>query len=217
MPASSLRALRTPAKGVLVVFCEDGLKFGPATRKALAPAGDLVRRAAEADRFTGKSGTALEIVAPAGLTVARLMVVGRRQGPQAQAPGFRQARRRRHGQGSRRRPRTRSSRNCPAGALKPEQAADFALGTQLRAYAFDRYKTKREADETGKPQSPSRSPTPRRRERRGRARRRSPTASSWRATWSTSRPTCCIRRSSPAARRALKKLGVEVEMLDARR
>ena len=66
----------TPAKGVLVLFCEEGLKFGPATRKALAPTGDLVKRAAAADRFTGKSGSALDIVAPAGLPVARLAILG---------------------------------------------------------------------------------------------------------------------------------------------
>ena len=66
----------TPAKGVLIVFCEDGVKFGPATRKALAPTGDLVQRAAAADRFTGKSGSALDIVAPAGLSVARLTILG---------------------------------------------------------------------------------------------------------------------------------------------
>jgi len=33
------------------------------------------------------------------------------------------------------------------GALKPDQAAEIALGTQLRAYAFDRYKTKRREGE----------------------------------------------------------------------
>ena len=38
----------TPAKGVLVLFCEEGLKFGPAARQALAPTGDLVKRAAAA-------------------------------------------------------------------------------------------------------------------------------------------------------------------------
>ena len=33
------------------------------------------------------------------------------------------------------------------GALKPDQAADLALGVRLRAYAFDRYKTKRKEGE----------------------------------------------------------------------
>src|SRR5688572_3249426 len=68
--------LSAPPKGVLVVFCDDGLKFGQATRKALGPAGELVERAAAADRFTGKSGTALDLVAPAGLDLPRVIVIG---------------------------------------------------------------------------------------------------------------------------------------------
>src|SRR5215475_14115223 len=65
-----------PAKGVLIVFCEEGLKFGSAARQAIAPAGDLVTRAATAERFKGKNGSALDIVAPAGLDVDRLVIVG---------------------------------------------------------------------------------------------------------------------------------------------
>src|SRR5438067_13245039 len=68
--------LTTAVKGVLVVFCEEGLKWGPATRKALAPTGDLVARAAAAERFKGKNGSVLNIVAPAGLPGSRLIMVG---------------------------------------------------------------------------------------------------------------------------------------------
>src|SRR6202167_5609746 len=63
-------------RGVLVVFCGENLKFGPATQRALAPVGDLVRRAAATERFTGKNGATLDIVAPAGLKLPRLIVVG---------------------------------------------------------------------------------------------------------------------------------------------
>ena len=66
---------KTP-KGVLVLFCEEGLKFGPAARKALAGTGDLVQRTATADYFTGKSGSALEIMAPTGPAVTRLLILG---------------------------------------------------------------------------------------------------------------------------------------------
>ncbi len=66
----------TPAKGVLIVFCEEGLKFGSATRKVLHPTGDLVTRAAAAERFKGKNASTLDLVAPAGLDVWRLVVVG---------------------------------------------------------------------------------------------------------------------------------------------
>src|SRR5262245_56682813 len=65
-----------PSGGVLVVFCEDGLKFGSATRKALEGVGDLVERAASAERFKGKNGSTLDIVAPAGLELPRLVVIG---------------------------------------------------------------------------------------------------------------------------------------------
>src|SRR2546421_11598445 len=65
-----------PPKGVLVVFCDEGLKFGSATRQVLAETGDLVARAAAAERFKGKIASALDIVAPAGLKASRLVVIG---------------------------------------------------------------------------------------------------------------------------------------------
>lgn len=53
-------AFAAPTAGVLILFCEEGLKLGPASRKALEPTGDQMKRAAAADRFTGKNGSALE-------------------------------------------------------------------------------------------------------------------------------------------------------------
>src|SRR6204780_3719984 len=63
-------------RGVLVVFCGENLKFGTATQRALAPVGDLVRQGAGADRFTGKIGPVLDILAPARLKLPRLVVLG---------------------------------------------------------------------------------------------------------------------------------------------
>src|ERR1700730_6525919 len=40
----------TSPKEVLVLFCEEGVKLGSAARKAIEPTGDLVTRAAAADR-----------------------------------------------------------------------------------------------------------------------------------------------------------------------
>ena len=45
-------------------------------KKILAPISDHLRRAAAADRFTGKSGSTLDIIAPAGLNAPRLVVIG---------------------------------------------------------------------------------------------------------------------------------------------
>jgi leucyl aminopeptidase len=135
-----------PAKGVLVVFCESGLKLGPAARTALAAAGDLLTRAAAADRFKGNAGSALDVVAPAGLKVARLIVVGTGK-PEGKAEDIVRL----GGQVIGRLPASATDVTVLAewadGSLKPEQAADLALGMALRAYAFKRYKTKQKEDE----------------------------------------------------------------------
>src|ERR1700744_1768762 len=61
---------------VLVVLCDDGLAFGPATLKTLGAASDLIKQAAETNQFKGKNGSTLDILAPQGLKAKRLIVVG---------------------------------------------------------------------------------------------------------------------------------------------
>src|ERR1700744_2223404 len=63
-------------RGVLIMFCDENLQLGAARLRALAPIGDLFRRAAAADHFTGKMGSSLDIVAPTGLNFPRLGVIG---------------------------------------------------------------------------------------------------------------------------------------------
>ena len=63
-------------RAVLVVFCDEALKFGAATGKALGAAADTVKRAAAANQFKGKSGSTLDIPAPEGIKAERLIVVG---------------------------------------------------------------------------------------------------------------------------------------------
>jgi leucyl aminopeptidase len=137
----------TPARGVLIVFCEEGVKLGPASRKILAPSGDLVQRAAAVDRFTGKNGSALDIVAPASLPVSRLIVMGIGKAAKFKPQDFVKL-------GGAAIGRVPSSAEVAtivaetaAGALKPDQAAELAHGATLRAYRFDRYKTKRKEGE----------------------------------------------------------------------
>ncbi|MBV9557233.1 MAG: leucyl aminopeptidase [Pseudolabrys sp.] len=133
----------TPGKGVLAVFCDDGLKFGAATAKALAPAGDLVTRAAKAERFTGKLGTALELAMPAGLGVTRLIVVGVGKISALTEKDFLKL----GGIAFGRLPSAASEAaifaDLPGTAMKAEQAADLMFGARLRSYKFERYKTKK--------------------------------------------------------------------------
>jgi leucyl aminopeptidase len=135
------------ARGILVVFCDDSLKFGAATRKALGPAAGLVGRVAAENRFKGKSGSALDILAPQGLNkdlkASRLIVVGAGKLSAVKEHdllkwGGAIAGRLRAGSEA-----VTILAELPDGAMKPAQAAALASGLRLRAYKFDRYKTKK--------------------------------------------------------------------------
>jgi leucyl aminopeptidase len=140
-------AFSAPVAGVLVVFCEEGLKFGSATRKVLAPTGDLVERAAAGEGFKGKKAATLDIVAPAGLEASRLVVVGVGKARDLKSSDFVKL----GGVALGKVPSAASEATIvaelPGGAPKPNAAADLALGARLRGYTFDRYKTKRKDDE----------------------------------------------------------------------
>jgi leucyl aminopeptidase len=136
-----------PAKGVLVLFCEEGLKFGSVAQRVIEPAEELIKRAATADRFKGKNGSALDLVAPSGLDVQRLVVVGVGKARDLKPQDFVKL----GGAAMGKVPPAASDATLIAdlsgGAFRPERAADLALGVQLRAYAFERYKTKRKEEE----------------------------------------------------------------------
>jgi leucyl aminopeptidase len=131
------------SRGILVVFCDDALKFGPATAKALESAVGMIKRAAAASQFKGKSGSVLDFLAPEGLKVSRLIVIGTGKSSDLKDYDFRKlggaaAGKLRHGG----EPVTFIA-ELPNGAMKPEQAAAVASGVRLRAYKFDRYKTRK--------------------------------------------------------------------------
>ena len=188
-------------------FAATASNSGRRRRKALGPAIDLVTRAAKAERFTGKSGAALEL--------------SRAARAQGRAPGGdrRRQSRRPRAQGHSSSSAAAAMGKLPAGARRRHHLCRTAgrrherasrrpiwrKALRLRAYAFDRYKTKRKDDDEHKPAKRSVDDRGRRcrgraqglRRARGGRRRRA----DWRATWSTSRPTSSIRRNSPAARR----------------
>ena len=60
----------------LIAFVGAGLGLGEATRQALGEAAASIPRAAEAAGFKGKIGSALDILAPAGLAASRLLLLG---------------------------------------------------------------------------------------------------------------------------------------------
>jgi leucyl aminopeptidase len=129
------------------MFCDDGLSFGPNARQVLARSGDLLARAAKTEQFKGKNGSTLDILAPNGLDVARLLIVGIGK-PHDLKPGdFVRLGGIAMGKVPPSASRVTLIADLPGHEFKPEEVADLALGVRLRAYSFDRYKTKQKEGE----------------------------------------------------------------------
>lgn len=140
--------LASAARGILIVFCDDALKVGPATAKALGGAAELVKRAAAAASFKGKTGTALDILAPEGLKAARLIVIGTGKESALKGNDFKFG-----GMAASKLKAGAAAMTIMAelttGAMTSEQAVAIATGLRLRAYKFDRYKTRKKDGEEG--------------------------------------------------------------------
>jgi leucyl aminopeptidase len=134
-------------KGVLIVFCDDGLKFGAATARLLEPAGDLVSRAARAERFTGKSGSSLDLIMPRGLDLTRLVVIGLGKRAELKVQDFPKLGGSCFGKVPSSATAATIVAELPDRAMSADEVADLALGATLRGYAFDRYKTRKGDDD----------------------------------------------------------------------
>ena len=128
-------------RGVLVVFCDDALKFGPATTKALGATANAVKRAATMNRFKAKSGSTLDILAPEGLKAGRLIVVSAGKLASLKDSEFIKFGGKIAAKISAGTEAVTILAELPSGAMKGSQAASIASGVRLRAYRFNRYKT----------------------------------------------------------------------------
>jgi len=138
---------RAPSQGILVVFCDDSLNIGAATRKILGKVADSLSKAAAAEHFTGKSGAVLDIVLPADLNVSRLTVIGTGKTNGLKSKDFLKL----GGAAAGKLPRLGGDAmvvaDLPDGPMGADAVADLAAGAKLRAYKFERYKTRRKDDE----------------------------------------------------------------------
>lgn len=140
-----------PSKGALIAFCNFELKFGPSTRKLLAPAADQIRRAAAAEHFTGKASSALAISAPEGLKVGKLIIVGTGKADDPKSQDAVKLGGAVMGRVPGRESDVTILAETADGVMEPSAAADLGLGVMLRAYDFTRYKTKtKEGEERAK-------------------------------------------------------------------
>src|SRR5207244_2458643 len=134
-------------RGTLVLFCDDALKLGAAAGQALGAAAGLIKRAAATKRFKGKSGSTLDILAPEGLKVVRLIVIGTGKPSELKDNDFLKLGGAVAGKFGAGLDVVTVFAELPSGAMAPDQSAAVAAGIRLRAYKFDRYKTKKKDGE----------------------------------------------------------------------
>ncbi|WP_426434188.1 leucyl aminopeptidase [Bradyrhizobium genosp. P] len=139
--------LSAPVRGILVAFCDEQLKLGTATRKALGTASETIKRAAAANQFKGKSGAALDILAPDGLKADRLIVIGVGKPSDLKEKDFLKFGGVMAGKLNAGSHAMTVIAELPDAAMTADQAAAIATGVRLRAYKFDRYKTKKKDGE----------------------------------------------------------------------
>ena len=135
--------------GSWVVAASEGGVFTPAALRADKACGGALSRGLKVSRFKGKTGQFLEVLAPAGLSVSRILLAGLGKptaldAKAAETIGAEIARKLESlGEAS-----AVLDIEAPKGATikGPALAAHLAFGAKLRGYAFDKYRTK-ELDE----------------------------------------------------------------------
>jgi leucyl aminopeptidase len=137
---------------VLIVLTDESLRFGRAAARAVEPAKEMIERAGKADGFKGKKNKMLDLPGPAGLKAGRLIVLGVGKRKDMKSLDWLKL----GGLTMGRLPASAKVAgivlDLPDGKVTADEAADFALGMKLRAYRFDRYKTKKkDEDDKDKP------------------------------------------------------------------
>ena len=136
--------------GTLIVGVSEERKMSPAAAALDKKSGGILTRAMGASRFKGKKDDILEIVAPKGLSLARIILIGlgkldkldalRLQGIGGQLVAYLN----RVGETV----ATMQVDTLPGVPLQaPDMAAHIAYGAKLRSYRFDKYRT-REKEES---------------------------------------------------------------------
>ncbi|OLP58534.1 leucyl aminopeptidase [Xaviernesmea oryzae] len=131
-------------------------KGGPAAGAAEADPAGVLARAAEAMSFKARALSVLDVVAPQGSPADRLLVVGLGDAKTMTAHDWLKA------GGATAAKLKRAQRvtvflDVASVPISAQAAADFALGMEMNAYRFDRYKTKKkDEDDAAEPKAPAR-------------------------------------------------------------
>jgi len=140
------------SSGTLVVLAGDDLRLGPIARTLGVE--DVFRRAAAAASFKGKAMTSLDILAPAGLPLDRLVVVGTGKPGDLKERDWARLGGATLGTLGRGKKAVAVVERPDGKKTAAAAVAGFALGAQLRSYVFDKYK-KPAPDDAGAEREPS--------------------------------------------------------------
>lgn len=131
--------------GAWVVGALDGNELTPAARKADQASGGALTRGIKVSKFNGKSGQVLEVLAPAGLTVSRIVLVGLGKGSEFDTNRAENLAAAINGRlNAAGETAITYEIDVPKGSkAKPGAvAAHLALGARLKSYTFNQYRTK---------------------------------------------------------------------------
>ena len=134
-----------PGTGVVVVSANAGGKLSASAAKLDKKAGGALTRAIRASRFEGKKGQLLNVMAPAGTKLDRVMIVGLGKASEITDLEMQNLGGRIYANTNKGK---KGSVAVAVDAVSDSKmsagdiAAEIAFGAQLRSYRFDKYKTK---------------------------------------------------------------------------
>ena len=138
-----------PMSGAVVAFAMADRALSPTAERLDKATGGAIKRALAASRFTGKTGQTLTVLAPSGLKVSRIVLIGMGKAAEIgeataeRAGGEAVATLAKSGEKT----ATVIVDKLPGVKMAAaEVAAHVAYGATLRSYRFDKYRTKEEAD-----------------------------------------------------------------------
>jgi leucyl aminopeptidase len=143
--------LKAPAAGSAVLLTDESLKLAATAAGLERAAGGRFERAAKAAKFTGKAMKSLQLLAPAGVELDRIVVIGLGDPAKLKPADWLKLGGTIPAVVSGEAEVTVLLERADGEAVTPEQAADVALGITMRSYSFEKYKTKKKEDEAPKP------------------------------------------------------------------
>jgi len=151
MPTITFARPAIEKKGTAIAFALEGPSLAPSV-EALAQPGQL-SRAFRAVGFTGKSGSTADLLAPAESALDRIVIVGAGKAEELDDGGWLKLGGLAAAQFGKAKDISILT-DLPGRIATGREAAAIALGVLMRAYAFQKYKTKKdngEADKNAKP------------------------------------------------------------------